>query len=88
MTHRVLFKVEVYREGDLYVGICPELEVSSFGETPEGAKTSLREAVEGFLEECEAMGTFDEVVEEAGFEKKDEQWLPRQPIAAELLTAG
>lgn len=88
MTHRVLFKVEIYREGDLYVGICPELEVSSFGETPEEAKTSLHEAVEAFLEECEAMGTFDEVVEEAGFEKKDEQWLPRQPIAAELLTAG
>ena len=36
MTHRVLFKVEIYREGDLYVGICPELEVSSFGETPVG----------------------------------------------------
>jgi hypothetical protein len=44
--------------------------------------------VDGFLEECETMGTLEDVIEEAGFEKTGNQWLPRQPIAAELLTAG
>jgi len=44
--------------------------------------------VEAFLEECEAMRTFEEVIEEAGFEKKGDHWLPRQPVAAELLSTG
>jgi len=34
------------------------------------------------------MDTLEEVIEEAGFEKRGDQWLPRQPIAAELLTTG
>ena len=44
--------------------------------------------MDGFLEECEAMGTLEDVIEESGFEKRGNQWLPRQPIAAELLTTG
>ena len=40
------------------------------------------------IEECEAMVTFEEVIEEAGFEKRGDQWLPRQPVAAELLSIG
>ena len=72
----------------LYVGFAPELNLSSFGETLDETKRSIKEAVEGFLEECEFMGTLEEVMEEAGFEKTGAQWLPRQPIAAELLTTG
>ncbi len=88
MTRRIVFRAEFFKEGDLYVGLAPEFNVSSFGETLDEAKRSLQEAVETFLEECEAMGTFEEVIEEAGFEKRGDQWLPRQPIAAELLSIG
>ena len=88
MAQQIVFRAEFFRERDLYVGLAPELNVSSFGETLDEAKKSLKEAVEGFLEECETMGTFEEVLEEAGFEKKGNQWLPRQPVAAELLTTG
>jgi predicted RNase H-like HicB family nuclease len=88
MAQRVVFRAEFFKEGDLFVGLAPELNISSFGETLAEAKRSLQEAVEAFLEECEAMGTFGEVIEEAGFEKKGEYWLPRQPVAAELLTTG
>jgi len=86
MALRIVFRAEFFKEGDLYVGIAPELNVSSFGETLNEAKRSLQEAVEAFIEECAAMGTFEEVLEEAGFDKRGDQWLPRQPVAAELLS--
>ena len=85
---RIVYRAEFFKEGDLYVALAPELNVSSFGETLDGAKQSIREAVEAFVEECEQIGTLEEVMEEAGFAKKDGQWLPRQPVAAELLTVG
>ena len=86
--HRIVYRAEFFKEGDVYVALAPELNVSSFGETLEEAKRSIQEAVEAFVEECDRMGTLGEVMEEAGFLKKNGQWLPRQPVAAELLTAG
>jgi len=40
----------IEREGDLYVALCPELDVASQGTTVEEATANLREAVELFLE--------------------------------------
>jgi predicted RNase H-like HicB family nuclease len=88
MNQSVVVRAEVYREGDLYVGVCPELDVSSFGETVDEARRSLREALEAFIEECEVMGTLVEVLEEAGFARQDSNWLPRQPVSAELVTVN
>jgi len=67
---KVNFCAEIFREGNVYVGLCPELNVSSFGETVEEARSSLQEAVEAFIEECEVMGTLEEVLEESGFVKE------------------
>lgn len=58
-----------FSEGDCFVGLCLELDVSSFGDTPEDARSSLQEAVEAFLEECEYPGTLDDVLAESGFDK-------------------
>ena len=85
---RVVVRVEFFREGERYVGLAPELDVSSFGETLEDARGSLQEALEAFIEECEAMGTLGDVLEEGGFERRRDLWLPRQPLAAELLSVG
>jgi predicted RNase H-like HicB family nuclease len=38
------------REGDLFVALCPELDVASQGVTVEEATANLKEAVELFLE--------------------------------------
>lgn len=38
------------REGDLWVALCPELDVASQGDTLEDAKANLKEAVELFFE--------------------------------------
>ncbi|HOI69451.1 MAG: hypothetical protein PHN90_12120 [Methanothrix sp.] len=61
-------RAEFFREDDLFVGLAPELDVSSFGESLEEAKRSLEEAAQAFVEECEAMGTLEEVLREAGFD--------------------
>ncbi len=85
MKLHTIVRIETFQEGDQYVGICPDLDVSSFGDTVEGARQSVREAVAAFLEECEAMGTLEEVLEEAGFVRQGINWVPRQPISAELI---
>jgi len=88
---KVVFNSEVFIEGDVYVALCPELNVSSFGDTIDEAKTSLKEAVEAFVEECEVMGTLEEVLEEAGFNKRlepSEIWLPREPLVEEKVAIG
>jgi predicted RNase H-like HicB family nuclease len=38
------------KEGDLYVALCPELDIASQGATVEEAIANLKEAVELFLE--------------------------------------
>lgn len=88
MEQYIVVRAEIFREGDLYVGVCPDLDVSSFGETIEEARQSLREALEAFIEECEAMGTLAEVLEEAGFARQGRNWLPRQPVSVELVSVG
>jgi len=85
MLKNIQVKCEIFQEDDLYVGICPELNVSSFGETIEEAKASLQEALMAFLEECEEMNTLQEVLQEAGFIWQNNGWLPRKPVVSELM---
>ena len=40
----------IEKEGEMYVALCPELDVASQGTTVEEATTNLKEAVELFLE--------------------------------------
>lgn len=44
------FTAILEKEGDLYVSLCPELDVASQGATVEEATANLKEAVELFLE--------------------------------------
>jgi predicted RNase H-like HicB family nuclease len=77
--------VEIFKEEDAYVALSPELNVSSFGETIEDAKKSIREAVEAFIEECERMGTLEAILEESGFLKVNDSWTLRKPVEEEAL---
>ena len=85
---KIHFRGEIFREDDLYVGICPELNVSSFGISIDEARHSLHEAVEAFIEECAESGTLEEVMEESGFVKEHDTWISRKPITEELLSVG
>ena len=39
----------LWREGDGYVSLCPELDIASQGDSVEEAKANLIEALEGFF---------------------------------------
>ena len=81
----ISIRIEIFKEGDVYVALSPELNVSSFGETIEDAKKSTREAIEAFIEECERMGTLEEVLEESRLIKVDDSWESRKPVSEESL---
>ncbi len=83
----IRFRAEVFEEGDDYVAVCPELDVSSFGDSVAEAEESLREAVEAFMEGCQSLGTLDEVLEEAGFRRDADTWITREPAASKVLVA-
>ena len=40
----------INKEEDMYVALCPELDIASQGYTPEEAKENLKEAINLFLE--------------------------------------
>jgi predicted RNase H-like HicB family nuclease len=44
------FTAIIEREGNLYVALCPELDIASQGTSVEGALEHLKEAVDLFLE--------------------------------------
>jgi predicted RNase H-like HicB family nuclease len=81
-------KIEIFKEGDVFVAVSPELNVSSFGDTVEEARESLREAVDAFIEECREMSTLEEVLEEAGFSRTDGKWQPRKPVFEDKLSVS
>ena len=82
---RISLEINVFKERNVYVALCPELNVSSFGDDIESAKESLREALEAFLEECEAMGTLQDILEDAGFVKEKESWILEEPVIKEKI---
>jgi predicted RNase H-like HicB family nuclease len=82
---KISLKIEIFKEGDVYVALSPELNVSSFGDTIEDAKKSVKEAIVAFIDECERMGTLKDVLEESGFSKDNDLWESRKPLVEENL---
>ena len=56
-------KYIIYREGDYYVSQCLNMEIASFGSTIDEALANLKEAVELYLEDEQAISNFHEVSE-------------------------
>jgi predicted RNase H-like HicB family nuclease len=81
------YEIIVFKEDTAYVSYCPELDISSCGNTLEEAKEMLKTAVRLFLEEAGKMGTLNDILEESGYKKSPEgRWLPRQLVATELVS--
>jgi len=66
---------EVWREGNMYVSYCPELDIASCGETVDEARGNLQEVILINLEETKKMGTFDQFLEDAGFYREQDEIL-------------
>ncbi|MDI6752512.1 MAG: hypothetical protein QME07_06675, partial [bacterium] len=59
--------IEFWKEGEVYVARCPELDMFSQGYSLEEARKNLFEVIEIQFEEMEDMGTLDEFLEDSGF---------------------
>jgi predicted RNase H-like HicB family nuclease len=87
----VPYTSQIFDEDGQFVALCLELNISSFGDTPDEALASLQEAVTLFLEECQQMGTLDVVLEEAGYYRDSptsSRWISRKPIEIHQLEAS
>lgn len=65
-----------FAAGGIIIAHCVPLDVSSCGHDMEEARRNIRDAVAGFIEACEEMGTLEEVLEESGFVKQGDNWVP------------
>lgn len=74
--------VVYFEEGSVIIAHCIPLDVSSCGNDLEEARRNIRDAVAGFIETCEEMGTLEEVLEESGFVKQGENWIPPALVSA------
>jgi predicted RNase H-like HicB family nuclease len=52
MKHKYQLTAVIEREGDMYVSLCPELDIASQGNSVEQARLNLQEALELFFEEA------------------------------------
>ncbi|MBI1939567.1 MAG: type II toxin-antitoxin system HicB family antitoxin [Ignavibacteriales bacterium] len=53
------FTAVIEREGNMYVALCPDLDIASQGATVEEAKQNLQEALELFFETASKQETAD-----------------------------
>ncbi len=82
---RIIYTIEESILDGTHQAYCPELIITSFGDTSDEAKESLRRGISSYLEDCEELGVLDEVLIEAGFYDNDEVWMssfvtpPKEP---------
>jgi predicted RNase H-like HicB family nuclease len=77
----------IFKEQEVFVAYSPKLDVSSCGSTVEEARKNLKTAVRLFLEEAEKLGSLEEILKEAGYEKTDEShWMTPRLVATELMS--
>ena len=60
---------ELWKEGNMYVSYCPELDIASCGESVDQAKRNLKEVILINLEEARKLGTLDSLLKDAGFDE-------------------
>ena len=77
----IMLTVQVWKEGASYVAYAPELDISSCAKTANQAKSRLTEAVSLFIEEAARMGTLEEILAEAGFERHGKAFRQRPMLA-------
>ncbi|MCE7987152.1 MAG: hypothetical protein DYG89_38770 [Caldilinea sp. CFX5] len=68
------YTVQIWQEKGQFVAHAMPLDVMSSGATPEEARHALAEAVELFLATADEVGTLAEILEEAGYEKRQRSW--------------
>jgi predicted RNase H-like HicB family nuclease len=81
------YDIIIFKEDVTYVAYCPELDLSSCGNSIEHSKEMLKTAVRLFIEEAEKMGTLEGILEESRYRKDENgRWLPPKLIATESVS--
>jgi hypothetical protein len=58
---------EIWKEGNMYVSYCPELDIASCGESLEESKKNLKQVISINFVECRKTGTLNQLLQDAGF---------------------
>ena len=86
---KIVYRMEIFGEGDWRVAVCPELGISRTGKTADECGDALRDAVFGYLKFCEKDGVLEDVLEGAGFERRGGEWrLAPRAVEKVALTLG
>jgi predicted RNase H-like HicB family nuclease len=80
------FDTHIFKEGDTYVAYAPAFDVSSCGATDEEARRNIRDAVRGFLAASAGLGTLDEILREAGYQRVGDHWRAPEFVSVDRLT--
>ena len=81
------FDIIVFKEDETYIAYCPELDISSCGESIEHAKEMLKTSVRLFIDEAEKMRTLEDILEESRYKKDASgRWLPPKLLATEVVS--
>ncbi len=75
---RIVYQIEESKAGSAFQAVCPELDITGFGDTADQARESLRAQVTGYVEDCDEMGILDEVLIEAGFYFTGDLWMSNE----------
>lgn len=67
--------ITVFKTEGYFVADCSLLKLSSYGKTTDDALQNFEEALFLFLESCLARNTFEEVLQECGFRKKNKKMI-------------
>jgi predicted RNase H-like HicB family nuclease len=64
----------IWREGHQYIAHALPLDISSSGQTPDSARSALRQAIQIFVATARDMGTLDVILEECGYTEDRDGW--------------
>jgi predicted RNase H-like HicB family nuclease len=77
------YTVQIWQEGDQFIAHAMPLDIMSAGATPQNARDALQEAVELFISTASEMGTLGDILEEAGYQRREGEWVSPTWIAVE-----
>lgn len=77
------YTVQIWQEGDQFIAHAMPLDIMSSGATPQDAREALGEAVELFFATASEMGTLSDILEEAGYRRREGEWISPTWIALE-----
>jgi len=81
------YTLHIWKEGNQFIAHAMPLDVMSSGPSPDEVRKALDEAVHLFLVTAADHGTLEEVLQEAGYELRQGNWVSPSWIATERHTA-